>query len=142
MDQTFTRTSDDLRVAVAELESIHYMRRQLLRDADACSMVHGVELRVPFLDIPLWSVASQLPLKVRFQPGKRLLAQALPELPPELFTRPKRGFSLPWNRWLEGPLRAEWEAVPKEIRDHCTTWYQRMAWISLIAWQNKTFKSE
>jgi asparagine synthase (glutamine-hydrolysing) len=132
----FTRWGDDLRGAVSAIESTHYMGRQLLRDADACSMAHGVELRVPYLDVPLWKTTAQLPLDQRFESGKRLLSHALPELPDALFTRPKRGFTLPWNDWLDGPLQTEWEAVPREARSRCTTWYQRLAWISLIAWKH------
>src|SRR5262249_10756931 len=43
--------SDIARVSV--LESSNYMRHQLLRDADWAGMAHGVEIRVPFVDVTL-----------------------------------------------------------------------------------------
>ena len=38
---------------VCALESAHYMRNQLLRDADWAGMAHGVEIRVPLVDVTL-----------------------------------------------------------------------------------------
>src|SRR5262249_41433433 len=38
---------------IAALESCWYMRNQLLRDTDWSSMAHGVEVRVPFVDLAL-----------------------------------------------------------------------------------------
>ncbi len=35
---------------VCALESTHYLRNQLLRDADWAGMAHGVEIRVPLAD--------------------------------------------------------------------------------------------
>jgi asparagine synthase (glutamine-hydrolysing) len=39
-------------------ESSHYMRNQLLRDTDWAGMAHGVEIRVPLVDITLHSPHS------------------------------------------------------------------------------------
>src|SRR5262249_42526097 len=38
---------------VCALESSQYMRNQLLRDADWAGMAHGVEIRVPLVDVTL-----------------------------------------------------------------------------------------
>src|SRR4029077_9301282 len=43
--------SDSARVCV--LESMHYMRNQLLRDADWAGMAHSIEIRVPLVDFKL-----------------------------------------------------------------------------------------
>ena len=48
--------SDIGRVCV--LESAHYMRNQLLRDADWAGMAHGVEIRVPLVDATVTEVAG------------------------------------------------------------------------------------
>lgn len=82
-----------------------YLRRTLLRDADALSMAHGLELRVPLCDEALW----QAVLARRPRPGappKQLLIEAAdhPRVN-EVAARPKRGFVLPLERWLAGPLR-------------------------------------
>jgi asparagine synthase (glutamine-hydrolysing) len=128
---------NDLRSAVGASEVEGYLKNQLLRDADACSMAQGVELRVPFLDLPLWREAAHLAPKVRYESGKRLLAHSLPGLPREWFSRPKKGFSLPWETWLAGPLENLWQDVPSQARPHCRTWYQRMAWITFTAWSRR-----
>jgi asparagine synthase (glutamine-hydrolysing) len=42
---------------------------------------------------------------------KALLVEALGDLlPPEILTQRKRTFTLPWEEWLRGPLRARMEA--------------------------------
>lgn len=140
-DDGFVQNGADLHTAVTRAEASVYLRHQLLRDADACSMAHGVELRVPFLDAALWNQAARLPPGLRYAPGKRLLARALPDLPREVFDRPKRGFSLPWDAWLSGALRREAETVPAEFRAHCTTWYQHMAWMAFTAWEARVLRA-
>ena len=41
------------KLQLSQIESIYYMRNQLLRDSDWSSMYHGVELRTPFVDTKL-----------------------------------------------------------------------------------------
>jgi asparagine synthase (glutamine-hydrolysing) len=91
---------------IARLESTMYMRQQLLRDADVMSMAHGLEVRVPLVDHELigavWPALGQHPALLR---GKRLLAESLPTpLPAAITSRPKQGFTLPFARWIDGPL--------------------------------------
>ena len=72
-------------------------------------MAHSLELRVPFLDNEVASLALGLatPLKVRGLAKKRLLRRALaPLLPKAVLQGPKQGFSIPVAAWLRGPLRA------------------------------------
>lgn len=93
---------------IAFLEFAHYLRNQLLRDADVFSMANSVEVRVPYLDLDVVSQAMALPgsSHVRRFQGKqiprRLLAAICPELP---LGRRKMGFLFPWAEWLRGPLR-------------------------------------
>jgi asparagine synthase (glutamine-hydrolysing) len=100
-----------LRDAMAELswgEISHYMRDTLLRDSDAMSMAHSLELRVPFLDTPLVTRVLAYPARVKFNPNrpKDLLLRATQDLiPEEIWNRPKMGFSLPMRTWMLGPLR-------------------------------------
>jgi len=91
---------------VARLESTAYLRAQLLRDVDVMSMAHGLEVRVPFVDDPLiravWPAVGADP---RWLAGKRLLVEAAPHPLPESVTgAPKRGFTLPFEQWMRGPL--------------------------------------
>jgi asparagine synthase (glutamine-hydrolysing) len=100
-----------LRDAMAELswgEISHYMRDTLLRDSDAMSMAHSLELRVPFLDTPLVTRVLCYPARVKFNPNrpKDLLLRATQDLiPEEIWNRPKMGFTLPMRAWMLGPLR-------------------------------------
>jgi asparagine synthase (glutamine-hydrolysing) len=84
---------------VAALESIWYMRNQLLRDTDWSSMAHGLEVRVPFVDICLLehlgpAIASSAP------PTKQDLAACTAKLHPEIHRRAKTGFSTPVREWI------------------------------------------
>ncbi|MFO0983955.1 MAG: asparagine synthase C-terminal domain-containing protein [Planctomycetota bacterium] len=51
--------------AVSYLEAKHYLVSTLLRDTDAMSMAHGIEVRVPFLDEPLLEHLVRLPGAVK-----------------------------------------------------------------------------
>ena len=93
---------------VSYLESCFYMRNTLLRDSDFMSMAHGVELRVPFLDRSLVEACFRIPGNEKLQgnsPKGLLLASLGVELPRDIVHRPKRGFTLPFERWLRGDMR-------------------------------------
>ncbi|HLX85004.1 MAG TPA: asparagine synthase (glutamine-hydrolyzing) [Terriglobales bacterium] len=93
---------------VSYFESIFYMRNTLLRDSDFMSMAHGLELRVPFLDRALVETCFGIPGKTKLNgssPKSLLLASLGVELPHEIVNRPKRGFTLPFERWLRGEMR-------------------------------------
>jgi asparagine synthase (glutamine-hydrolysing) len=69
-------------------------------------------VRVPLLDTPLVEFVGSLPDVARQRPGmlKALLVEALSGiLPPQILSRPKRTFTLPWEQWLRGPLRGRIE---------------------------------
>ncbi len=98
-----------------------YTRNQLLRDIDACSMSHSLEVRVPFLDPVVADFALSLPQSAKVRPDGRPLAPdgsydlsgikrivvdvARDFLPAEFFAhRAKRGFGMPFAAWMAGPL--------------------------------------
>ncbi len=93
---------------ISYLESHFYMRNTLLRDSDFMSMAHGLELRVPFLDRALVEACFRVPGERKLQgnsPKGLLLASLGVELPRDIVERPKRGFTLPFERWLRGEIR-------------------------------------
>jgi asparagine synthase (glutamine-hydrolysing) len=95
--------------AVSWLEMRSYMASTLLRDTDSVSMAQSLEVRVPLLDTPLVEFIGSLPDAARLRPGmhKALLVEALSDrMPAEILTQRKRTFTLPWEEWLRGPLRA------------------------------------
>jgi asparagine synthase (glutamine-hydrolysing) len=88
-------------LAVGQIESMTYLRNQLLRDSDWASMDHSVELRTPLVDAHLLAaLQSALPSFDQYS-NKRLLAEA-PDRPlrREIIERPKTGFGIPIGRWL------------------------------------------
>ncbi|HEY4742783.1 MAG: asparagine synthase (glutamine-hydrolyzing) [Candidatus Acidiferrales bacterium] len=90
------------------LELRSYMVNVLLRDTDAMSMRHSLEVRVPFLDHPVVEFALGLSdsSKRHTERPKALLVAALANLlPEEVVNQKKRTFTLPWETWLRGPLR-------------------------------------
>ena len=108
-------------VSRAELRG--YTQHQLLRDTDVMSMAHSLEVRVPLLDHRLVEAVLRLPGAVkRAGTGpKPLLARAVGELLPPLVRerRDKRGFTLPFERWLRGPLGAQldsWGGATRILR--------------------------
>ena len=92
---------------LARLEQRAYLSFVLLRDIDAMSMAHSLEVRVPFLDRVLGDVAARISsrLKLRDGVGKWVLKHALRDLlPDEILFRPKMGFGLPYAQWMRRSL--------------------------------------
>jgi asparagine synthase (glutamine-hydrolysing) len=101
----------DAFTAISWLEMRSYMLNTLLRDTDSMSMASSLEVRVPFLDVPLVEYVMSLPESQKLGPQgpKSLLISALGELLPENVAsqvgKSKRTFTFPWEKWLRGPLR-------------------------------------
>ncbi len=80
----------------------------MLVKVDRMSMAHSLEVRSPFLDHLLFEFAARLPdkAKLRGWTSKYLLRQVARELslPAATLRRPKRGFSIPLDRWLREDL--------------------------------------
>jgi asparagine synthase (glutamine-hydrolysing) len=92
---------------VSWLELRSYLVNTLLRDTDAMSMHHSLEVRVPFLDGPLVQNILGLPEAIKNDPArpKSLLVEAMGDLlPKEIITQKKRTFTFPWENWLRGKL--------------------------------------
>jgi asparagine synthase (glutamine-hydrolysing) len=92
---------------LARLEQRGYLSFVLLRDIDAMSMAHSLEVRVPFLDRAVSDIASRIPwgLKLKDGVGKWVLKHALRDLlPDEVLFRPKMGFGLPYQVWMRRTL--------------------------------------
>jgi asparagine synthase (glutamine-hydrolysing) len=91
--------SDTARVCT--LESSHYLRNQLLRDADWAGMAHGIEIRVPLVDVMLLKSLAPVITKLAPGVGKAALTQApSTPLPEAVASRAKTGFSVPTGAWM------------------------------------------
>ncbi len=88
---------------VAMMESIYYLRNQLLRDSDWASTAHSLELRTPLVDAALLEALGPYVSEFSDGVGKAMLARS-PEdpLPDVILSRSKTGFSLPMATWLSG----------------------------------------
>src|SRR5580658_9984136 len=102
--------SRDLPERVAFLDFPAHLEPRLLRDGDAMSMAHSLEVRPVLLDHAIVEYVLGLPPAVRLR-KKQLLLDAMRGIFPEalssdLQTRPKRTFTFPFSRWLGNDLRS------------------------------------
>jgi asparagine synthase (glutamine-hydrolysing) len=110
---------------VSRTESTHYMGDTLLRDTDANSMRHSLEVRVPFLDLPLVDYVTSLPGSAK-RPADGTAKALLREvgrgvLSDAVTNRPKTGFTLPIGAWMR-----------REMRDACTAAVEHVAGLSFL----------
>jgi asparagine synthase (glutamine-hydrolysing) len=85
-----------------------YLPNDILAKVDRMTMAHGLEARAPFLNHELAAWALMMPERLAVAPGgelKALLRAAARRIfGPAIADRPKRGFSIPVNSWIRGPL--------------------------------------
>ena len=102
-----------------------FMMSRLLRDSDATSMAHSIEVRFPLIDYRLAHLAFHVPVHWKLKHLKKtsklkdyeaqntyegngvkhLLYQAFKhDLPCDFGHRPKRGFKLPIEKWMKKEL--------------------------------------
>lgn len=137
---------------LSRLELAHYLKNMLLRDGDQMSMAHSIELRAPFLDADLIELVVGTPPAYRLdaQRNKPLLLDAVGDaLPRAVWDRPKRGFVLPYDRWLregleiddpEGPEIGLDPAAVRGVRSRFEAGIRHARWWSLVvlsAWARR-----
>ncbi|WP_295446060.1 asparagine synthase (glutamine-hydrolyzing) [uncultured Thiodictyon sp.] len=94
-------------LALGQIESMTYLRNQLLRDSDWASMAHSVELRTPLVDATLLGTLAPVLAQFPAFRNKSLLSGALIKpLPRRLLERQKTGFGVPVQQWLQAAGRA------------------------------------
>ncbi len=103
------------------LDALYTLNDDYLQKTDVASMAFSLESRAPFLSKELVEWAMKLPVKykVKGMSNKYLLRKlAYRYVPQELLDRPKRGFGVPIDSWLRGPLK-NWA---KEMIDTSTNY--------------------
>jgi asparagine synthase (glutamine-hydrolysing) len=113
-------TGQDLRERVSFLDFPAHLEARLLRDGDAMSMAHSLEIRPVLLDHTIVEYVMGLPSEQRLQ-NKQLLLNAMRGILPQalgsdLATRPKRTFTFPFARWLGNDLRS---TIGKTFEPEC-----------------------
>jgi asparagine synthase (glutamine-hydrolysing) len=89
-----------------------YLQDDLLTKVDRATMLASLEARAPFLDHDLSEFAAGLPsnLKLRGLTTKDILRRTVRRrLPAEVLKRRKRGFNIPFSKWLLHGLGDELE---------------------------------
>jgi len=101
--------NEDLRERLAFMDIHTHLEPRLLRDLDAMSMAHSIEVRPVFLDHRVVEFLLPVPSSIRIQQKRLLLDAAKTFLPPallaDLAARRKRTFTFPFQRWLSHDLR-------------------------------------
>jgi asparagine synthase (glutamine-hydrolysing) len=85
-----------------------YLPGSVLTKVDRASMAHGLEVRPPMLDNEFIDWAFSIPSSLKLHRGRSkylLKLAAKDHLPGEILARPKKGFGIPLDRWMRGPLR-------------------------------------
>ncbi|HEX3716181.1 MAG TPA: asparagine synthase (glutamine-hydrolyzing) [Trebonia sp.] len=126
-DQAEAAGLDD--VATMQLVDMNtWLPGDILVKADRGSMAHGLELRTPFLDREVMSVASRLARAEKTAAGttKFALREAVGALlPQESAERRKLGFPVPIGHWFHGELSGYAEHVVHEA--HTEEWLDKRA---------------
>jgi asparagine synthase (glutamine-hydrolysing) len=97
--------------SLRKLEFDRHLPESYLEKGDRSTMRHGLEARVPLLDLDLASVARRLSNKQLATVGRtKILLRRLAEkhLPVSVTRAPKRGFSVPLREWLARDESARW----------------------------------
>ena len=92
-------------------DMLHYHPDDILVKVDRAGMAVSLENRIPMLDRDIMEFAFSLPLAYKFDGSvtKKVLRTVLYRyVPEEMMDRPKKGFSVPLERWLKEGNTAEW----------------------------------
>jgi asparagine synthase (glutamine-hydrolysing) len=99
--------SKDFLSKMMELDVLTKLTDDILTKVDRASMANSLEVRVPIIDQEIFKLASKIPsdFKVNRNQGKYILREAMREqLPEEIYTFKKQGFTIPINQWFKTDL--------------------------------------
>ena len=93
------------------MDMLMYHPDDILVKVDRAAMAVSLETRVPMLDKDVVEFAWSLPIEYKRNEGlgKQVLRDVLYRyVPREIMERPKKGFSIPIEKWLKEPKLREW----------------------------------
>lgn len=120
--------------AALATDRITYLPEDLLTKLDRASMLHGLEVRSPFMDHELVRLAAGLSTEQLLKGGpKRMLREAFTaDLPEFVFRRRKMGFAVPIGQWLRESLRPMMEDLLGAKDSFASAHFQKKAWRDMI----------
>jgi asparagine synthase (glutamine-hydrolysing) len=102
--QRAAATGDDFLCEISKFDLTSHLPGQILTRVDRMGMMHGLEIRSPFLDTELINFAFKLPHEFKLGPNmeqKFILRDILSDYTSKEFAfRKKQGFGAPIKRWL------------------------------------------
>lgn len=90
------------------LDMEYYLPSDILTKVDRSTMKYSLEGRCPLLDRDVMEYSFRIPQKYKLYKGdKKHILKSIADdyIPQDLLDRPKKGFSVPIDKWLRGPLR-------------------------------------
>jgi asparagine synthase (glutamine-hydrolysing) len=129
--EQLARAPGDLLGRLQYFDAMTYLPLDILTKVDRMTMAHSLEARPPLLDHHLAEAVFALPSSLKLRDGEQkwVLKRAVADrVPPEILTRPKKGFGVPIRRWFRGPLREPLIALFNDERTRARgLWEPRMA---------------
>lgn len=91
-----------------------YLPGDILCKVDRASMKYSLETRCPILDTNVMEYSFRIPHEFKYRNGEKkaiLKDLCYDYIPKEMLDRPKKGFSVPLDKWLRGPLREQLQSA-------------------------------
>ena len=100
--------TDNWQIKRMLLDMDTYLPGDILFKVDRASMKYSLESRCPILDKDVMEFSFRIPHEFKYMSGdkKHILKDIAHDyIPEKLLNRPKRGFRVPLDKWMRGPLK-------------------------------------
>lgn len=99
-------SSNQFKKVMLDFDLKNYLPDNNLTKMDRASMKSGLEVRSPFLSKEIIDYVLKIDLNLRINKNKKFLITEILKkyIPKSLFVRPKKGFSIPLQSWLNDEL--------------------------------------
>ena len=127
----------DLTKRLMYLDTMTYLPLDILTKVDRMTMAHSLEARPPLLDHTLVERVFAMQSSLKLAPDgtqKSIFKKSVADLlPPEILTRPKRGFGVPIVKWFRGALKEPMQSVLGDKRFAQRGWVDDRAVRAVVA---------